>query len=65
MLLWQNYIVHLKSLGYGCANPPSQADWERAYNHPEWFGARWKQKADERAGESLGNFLNFCRQYNY
>lgn len=58
------YINHLKSLGYKCDN--SLADWKKAYNHPEWFGKFWEQKAIFVQGIStLNDFLSFCRQYGY
>lgn len=60
-----NYILHLKSVGFACDN--SKADWRKAYQKPEWFGARWQTNADASWANSTGldDFLNFCKQYNY
>lgn len=69
--LRQQYINHLKTLGYACDN--SLEDWLKAFNHPEWFGANWQQKAaffhnrslPVNGGDGLNDFLRFCRQYGY
>jgi len=61
----QAYILHLQGLGFTCDN--SKADWIKACNHPEWFGANWKNIgiAAWQNNTGLNDFLNFCRQYNY
>lgn len=67
----QAYIQHLQSIGYQInegvnRNQPTQADWRKAYNHPEWFGSRWSMFADScYLHLKLSDFLDLCRIYRY
>lgn len=48
----QQFVDKLKSIGFAVDN--SLADWEKLYNHPEIYGATYKDKAALSQSQSTG-----------
>lgn len=48
----QQAITFLKNHGFACDN--GEADWNRLYNLPKYFGSNWKTTADYQRSISTG-----------
>ena len=48
----QQAITFLQNHGFACDN--GEADWDRLYNRPKYFGSNWKTTADYQRSISAG-----------
>jgi hypothetical protein len=63
----QDYINHLREHGFELPKDmPTESDWKRAYNKPEYFGKYHEATATAKSVKgTLDDFIQFCRQYGY